>query len=62
MDAPTHGTDPHHQVPHHQDPYLVVSSDCHAGLPTEEYCPYLDSRFHRPFTSSWPAGRPGARR
>lgn len=31
------------------DPYLIISSDCHAGLPTEEYRPYLDSRFHREF-------------
>ena len=31
------------------DPYLIISSDCHAGLPTEEYRPYLDSRFHRDF-------------
>ena len=32
-----------------QEPYLIISSDCHAGLPTEEYRPYLDSRFHRDF-------------
>ncbi|WP_415954302.1 amidohydrolase family protein [Streptomyces sp. KLOTTS4A1] len=32
-----------------QDPYLIISSDCHAGLPTEEYRPYLDSRFHPQF-------------
>jgi predicted TIM-barrel fold metal-dependent hydrolase len=31
------------------DRYLIVSSDCHAGLPTEEYRPYLESRFHRAF-------------
>lgn len=31
------------------DPYLIISSDCHAGLPTEEYRPYLDARFHREF-------------
>ncbi|MEV6396296.1 amidohydrolase family protein [Streptomyces sp. NPDC051907] len=31
------------------DPYLIVSSDCHAGLPTERYRPYLDARFHRDF-------------
>jgi predicted TIM-barrel fold metal-dependent hydrolase len=24
--------------------YLIVSSDCHAGLPCEEYRPYLDAR------------------
>ena len=32
-----------------QEPYLIISSDCHAGLPTEEYRPYLDARFHRAF-------------
>ena len=32
-----------------QDPYLIISSDCHAGLPTEEYRPYLEARFHRGF-------------
>jgi predicted TIM-barrel fold metal-dependent hydrolase len=26
------------------DRYLVVSADCHAGLPCEEYRPYLESR------------------
>ncbi|WP_414169604.1 amidohydrolase family protein [Streptoverticillium reticulum] len=31
------------------DPYLIISSDCHAGLPTEEYRPYLERRFHRAF-------------
>lgn len=31
------------------DPYLIISSDCHAGLPTEEYRPYLDSAFHADF-------------
>src|SRR3954469_16658209 len=25
--------------------YLIVSSDCHAGLPCEEYRPYLDQRY-----------------
>ena len=25
--------------------YLIVSSDCHAGLPCEEYRPYLDGRY-----------------
>jgi hypothetical protein len=32
-----------------QEPYLIISSDCHAGLPTEEYRAYLDARFHRDF-------------
>jgi predicted TIM-barrel fold metal-dependent hydrolase len=31
------------------DRYLIVSSDCHAGLPCEEYRPYLDSRYHAAF-------------
>ncbi|MFD6419751.1 amidohydrolase family protein [Streptomyces sp. NPDC060194] len=30
-------------------PYLVISSDGHAGPPTEHYRPYLESRFHRDF-------------
>ncbi|MBT2405859.1 MULTISPECIES: amidohydrolase family protein [unclassified Streptomyces] len=33
----------------YEDPYLIISSDCHAGLPTERYRPYLDSRFHPQF-------------
>src|SRR4051794_9060517 len=33
----------------YDDPYLIISADCHAGLPTEEYRPYLDARFHRAF-------------
>lgn len=28
--------------PKPNEPYLIISSDCHAGLPTEEYRPYLD--------------------
>ncbi|WP_037577613.1 amidohydrolase family protein [Phaeacidiphilus oryzae] len=32
-----------------EDRYLIVSSDCHAGLPTERYRPYLESRYHRQF-------------
>ena len=31
------------------DPYVIVSADSHAGLPTEEYRPYLESRFHGEF-------------
>jgi predicted TIM-barrel fold metal-dependent hydrolase len=31
------------------DRYLIVSSDCHAGLPCEEYRPYLDPRHHGAF-------------
>lgn len=33
----------------YEDPYLIISSDCHAGLPTEQYRPYLDSAFHPQF-------------
>ena len=32
-----------------QDPYLIVSADSHAGLPTEQYRSYLDARYHRDF-------------
>ena len=31
------------------DPYLIVSADTHAGLPTEQYRHYLDARFHPAF-------------
>ena len=31
------------------EPYLIVSADSHAGLPTEQYRPYLDARFHPAF-------------
>jgi predicted TIM-barrel fold metal-dependent hydrolase len=31
------------------DPYLIVSADTHAGLPTEQYRGYLESRFHPAF-------------
>ncbi|MGD9703766.1 MAG: amidohydrolase family protein [Acidimicrobiia bacterium] len=31
------------------DPYLIVSADSHAGLPTEDYRAYLDARFHPQF-------------
>jgi predicted TIM-barrel fold metal-dependent hydrolase len=29
--------------------YLIISSDCHAGLKCEEYRPYLDARYHAQF-------------
>ena len=45
-----------------QDPYLIISSDCHAGLPTEEYRPYLDARFHRDFDEFLARTRRGAAR
>ena len=31
------------------DRYLIISADAHAGLPCEEYRPYLDARYHGPF-------------
>ena len=30
-------------------PYVIVSSDCHAGLPTEEYRTYIESKYHPAF-------------
>ena len=32
-----------------QDRYLIISSDCHAGLPTEQYRPYVESGYHDAF-------------
>jgi predicted TIM-barrel fold metal-dependent hydrolase len=32
-----------------QQPYLVISSDCHAGLPNEKYRGYLDPQFRDQF-------------
>ena len=31
------------------DPYLIVSADSHAGLPTQDYRAYLASKFHPQF-------------
>src|SRR3978361_1500912 len=31
------------------DPYLIITSDSHAGLPTEAYRPYLEQKYHRAF-------------
>ena len=31
------------------EPYVVVSSDTHAGLQCEEYRPYLESSLHEEF-------------
>jgi predicted TIM-barrel fold metal-dependent hydrolase len=31
------------------DPYLIIAADSHAGLPTEDYREYLESRFHPQF-------------
>lgn len=30
-------------------PYVVISSDCHAGLPTEQYRPYIERGYHAAF-------------
>ena len=35
-----------------QDRYLVISSDCHAGLPNEQYRDYLDPEFREAFDAS----------
>ena len=42
-------------------PYVIVSSDTHAGLPVEEYRPYLEARFHAQF-DEWLAERHAHRR
>ena len=43
------------------DRYLIISADAHAGLPCEEYRPYLDTRVSRArSTTSSPSGRPTA--
>ena len=31
------------------DPYLIISADCHAELPTERYREYLDPEFREEF-------------
>lgn len=36
------------------DRYLVVSSDCHAGLPPEEYRGYLDPQYREAFDAALP--------
>jgi len=36
------------------DRYLVISSDCHAGLPPERYRDYLDSRYREVFDAALP--------
>ncbi|HLN16417.1 MAG TPA: amidohydrolase family protein [Acidimicrobiales bacterium] len=32
-----------------EERYLIISADCHAGLPTEEYRPYVDPGFREAF-------------
>lgn len=34
---------------HANDPYLIISSDCHAGLPNAEYRDWLDPEYRAPF-------------
>ncbi len=36
------------------DRYLVISSDCHAGLPPEEYRAYLDPQYRATFDDALP--------
>ena len=36
------------------DRYLVISSDCHAGLPPERYRDYLDAKYHAAFDHALP--------
>lgn len=28
------------------DPYLIIAADSHAGLPTNDYRPYLEKKYH----------------
>ncbi len=36
------------------DRYLVISSDCHAGLPPEQYRDYVDPRYREVFDVALP--------
>ena len=36
------------------DRYLVISSDCHAGLPPERYREYLDPQYREVFDAALP--------
>ncbi len=36
------------------DRYLVISSDCHAGLPPERYRDYLDPKYREVFDIALP--------
>ena len=31
------------------DPYLIIAADAHAGLPTEQYREYLETKYHPQF-------------
>src|SRR5258708_22468256 len=37
---------------HVMEHYLVISADCHAGLPNAEYRDWLDPEFRQPFYES----------
>ncbi len=39
-------------MPERSDPYLVISSDCHAGLPNEQYREWLDPEHRDAFDQS----------
>src|SRR5690606_1535687 len=32
-----------------EDPYLIIAADSHAGLPTEQYREYFESKYHPQF-------------
>ena len=36
------------------DQYIVISSDCHAGLPGERYREYLDPQYRDTFDQAYP--------
>jgi predicted TIM-barrel fold metal-dependent hydrolase len=42
-------TDPVPETVGSNEPYIVVSADSHAGLPTEDYRQYLEAKFHPAF-------------
>jgi len=54
-------TDPYHGVDTSDAPYVIVSSDTHAGLQVEDYRDYLEARFHPQF-DDWVVGRHEHRR
>lgn len=44
------------------DRYIVVSSDCHAGLPPEQYRDYLDPQYREAFDAALPLQLAGAKK
>jgi len=44
------------------DRYIVVSSDCHAGLPPEQYRDYLDPQYRAAFDAALPLQLAGAKK